>query len=177
MQQILCFFVAIFMFSSLFVSSTKILQEKQKSREAKQDLNIVGRELINHTEKNNGEIKIKEEAYLNSVSTLNNSCEIIGAIFNYEKNIVVAKKTENKILLKKVPTTQMSEENRKNTVNSLLGFLLFEKEKEILINIALENEKDFLMKELFNKMKKNTVFIIGMVGNKAIVSGFEFNTQ
>ena len=80
MQQILCFFVSIFIFSSLFVSSVKPLGEKQKSREAKQNLNTAGREVVNHIEYDNGKFKINEETYLKSISSLNNSCEIIGAI-------------------------------------------------------------------------------------------------
>ena len=71
----------------------------------------------------------------------------------------------------------MNAENRRNTVNFLLRFLFQEKEREIFINIALENEADYLTKELFNKMEDNTVFIVGEVGDKIIVSGFELNTK
>lgn len=177
MQQILCFFVAIFMFSFLFISSTKTLIEKQKSREAKQNLNTVGRELVNHAEEKDGRIKVDEKAYFEKVSSLNNSCEFVGAIFNYDDYIVAVKKNGNEILEKKVSAKQMNAENRRNTVNFLLRFLFQEKEREIFINIALENEADYLTKELFNKMEDNTVFIVGEVGDKIIVSGFELNTK
>lgn len=177
MQQILCFFVAIFMFSSLFATSAKALSEKQKYREAKQNLNNVGREIVNYVESNNGEIEINETAYLKSMFSLNNSCEIVGAIFNYDEYITVVKKTEKEILVKKVYAKQMSQSNRRNTISSLLGFLFAEKDREFYINIVLEEEKDFLNEELFNKMKENTVFIIGKKGNNVIVSGFELNLK
>ena len=177
MQQVLCFFVAIFMFSSLFASSAKTLGEKQKIREAKQNLNTAGREIINHIENNNGEININEESYLKSIATLNNSCEIIGAIFNYEEYIAVAKKMENEVFIKKVFAKQMNESNRRNTVNTLLRFLFNEKEREIYLNIAIEEEGDFLNEELFNTMKKNTVFIVGVKEKNVIVSGFEMNLK
>lgn len=177
MQQILCFFVSIFIFSSLFVSSVKPLGEKQKSREAKQNLNTAGREVVNHIEYDNGKFKINEETYLKSISSLNNSCEIIGAIFNYEECITVAKKKENEVIVKKVSAKQMNKSNRRNSVNSLLGFLFDEKDKEIYINIALEEEGDFFNEELFNKMKENTAFIIGLKESKVIVSGFELIKQ
>lgn len=177
MQQILCFFVAIFMFSSLFATSAKALSEKQKYREAKQNLNTVGREIVNNIESNNGEVEINEKAYLKSMFSLDNSCEIIGAIFNYDEYIAVAKKTEREILVKKVYAKQMSQSNRRNTINFLLGFLFTENDREFYINIALEEEGDFLNEELFNKMKVNTAFIIGKKENNMIVSGFELNLK
>lgn len=177
MQQILCFFVAIFMFSSLFATSAKALSEKQKYREAKQNLNTVGREVVNHIECDEDRIKINEESYLKSISSLDKSCEIIGAIFNYNDCIDVAKKKENEIIVKKVSAKQMNQRNRRNTVNSLLGFLFDEKDKEIYINIALEEDGDYLNNELFNKMKENTAFVIGIKESNVIVSGFELNKQ
>ena len=161
----------------MFVSSVKPLGEKQKSREAKQNLNTAGREVVNHIENDNGKFKINEETYLKSISSLNNSCEIIGAIFNYEECITVAKKKGNEVIVKKVSAKQMNKSNRRNSVNSLLGFLFDEKDKEIYINIALEEEGDFFNEELFNKMKENTAFIIGLKESKVIVSGFELIKQ
>ena len=96
MKQVLCFFVSIFMFSSLFATSAEALAEKQKSRIIKQNINSAGRDILNYIKDDNGQIIIDEEAYLESIKSMNNTGKILGGIFYYNNCISVIKKEKNK---------------------------------------------------------------------------------
>ena len=173
MEQVLCFFVSIFMFSSLFATSAEALAEKQKSRIIKQNINSAGRDILNYIKDDNGQIIIDEEAYLESIKSMNNTGKILGGIFYYNNCISVIKKEKNKYILKRVNAGQMNERNRLNTINSFLAFLCNEKEQKFFINISVENEEDYLTEEFFNNLEQNKVFIVTKTKKNIIVSGFE----
>ena len=175
MEQIVCFFVSIFMFSSLFATSAEALAEKQKSRIIKQNINSAGRDILNYIKNEDSQTIIDEEAYLKSIESMSNTGKIIGGIFYYNNCISVIKKEMNKYVIKSVNTDQMSERNRLNTINNFLSFLCNEKERRFIINISVENEEDHLTEEFFNKLRPNTIFIIAETEKNVIISGFELN--
>lgn len=100
MQQVICFFISVFLFSSLFVSSSGSLVEKHQSRIAKQDLNLSGRDIVNYVKINEGVMEIKEEEYLKNLENSIGIGNLVGGIFYYNNCITVVKKTE-KIILEK----------------------------------------------------------------------------
>ena len=61
MEQIVCFFVSIFMFSSLFATSAEALAEKQKSRIIKQNINSAGRDILNYIKNENSQTIISKK--------------------------------------------------------------------------------------------------------------------
>ena len=98
MQQVICFFISVFLFSSLFVSSSGSLVEKHQNRIAKQDLNLSGRDIVNYVKINEGVMVIKEEEYLKNLENSIGRGEVAGGIFNYKDCItVVEKNVENYI--------------------------------------------------------------------------------
>lgn len=171
MQQIISFFVAIFLFSTLFVSSVDVLLEKQHNRIAKQNLNLTGRDIVNHISYEEGRLRINEKEYLDNISNIIGTGEIIGGIFYYNDSICVLKKNgeQNQI---KIDSSLMNDNNKRNTINYLVDYLIEKDNTKIEVNIAVENEEDYLSEILFNKLKENTVFIIGKLGKNVFLSGF-----
>ena len=63
MQLLLCFFVSIFLFAGAFLSSVSSLTARQQYRLSKQNLNLTGRELVNHISMNlDGTVSLDEAA-------------------------------------------------------------------------------------------------------------------
>lgn len=176
MQQILCFFIAIFLFATLFVSSTDVLVEKQYCRIAKQNLNLSGKEIVNYIVYNEGKVEFDEQGYLNSLDRITNKEEIIGGIFYYKKTIYLFKKGGAKKEVG-IDTSFMNAANKRNTINNLLDYLLEKDEKKTVINMAVENEADYLTETLFNKLEENTVFIVEKMGKNVILSGFVVDVE
>lgn len=177
MGQIVCFFVAIFMFATMFVSSADSLTDKQQTRIAKQNLNLSGREIINNTYFENGKIKINEIDYLKKTEQLNGMGEIIGGVFYYNNCIVAVKNNLGSYEYKKVNTEKMTDTNKRNTINNLIDYLLPKNDSKIVINMSVENEEDCFTEAFFNKPINNTVFIIGKMGEKIFLSGFMLNIE
>lgn len=176
MQQVICFFVSICMFSSLFVASANSLSEKQQSRIAKQNFNLSGRDIVNHINSDAELIKINEREYLNSIEKMIGKAKLIGGIFCYRDRLCVLKKEkEEKEVI--IDISLMNEFNKRNTINNLVNYLLEKEDIKADINMAVENEEDHLTETLFNKLEENTVFIIGKMGKNVILSGFVVDTM
>ena len=178
MQQLLCFFVSIFLFAGAFLSSVSSLTARQQYRLSKQNLNLTGRELINHISINlDGTICVDEAAMLECVSELHFPGKILGGIFAYKNRMAVLKMDDGAIVKREFSTQSMREQNKINTVNNMLRFILDDRSEGLEINIASEDSNDYLTGELFNKLEENTVFIVGYEKNMAFLSGFVLESQ
>lgn len=172
MGQLMGFFITIFMFASLFVSSADALIKTQERRIVKQNLNLSGRSIINYIN--------DEVSYLENLETMNNMGDIVGGIFCYKDEFIIAKRQKNEYELKTIKTENMDENNKINTINNMFMFVCegnINNNKDIKteINMAVENEEDYLTDVFFNKLKDNTIFIISKNGNDVIISGFQLN--
>ena len=178
MQLLLCFFVSIFLFAGAFLSSVSSLTARQQYRLSKQNLILTGRELVNHISMNlDGTVSLDEAAMLECVSELHFPGEILGGIFAYKNSMTVLKMDDGAIVKREFSTQSMREQNKINTVNNMLHFILDDRSEQMEINIASENSNDYLKGELFNKLAENTVFIIGHEKNMVFLSGFVLETQ
>ncbi len=172
MQQLIGFFVSVFLFAGVFVSSVVSLGEQQNYRILKQNLNLLGREVINHIEKDPElGLRIDEAAFFQQIKARNPSGEIAGCIFSYKNSINVLK-TDGGNLTWRIGSKDMDERNKINTINNMMLFLLQDVSKRLEINIASEDTNDYLTEELFNKLGENTVFIVCTQDNKVFLSGF-----
>lgn len=172
MGQLMGFLISIFMFASLFVSSADTLKNTQERRIIKQNMNLSGRSIINYI---NDEI-----SYLKNLETMNNMGDIVGGIFCYKDEIIIAKRQKKEYQLKTIKTANMDENNKVNTINNMLMFVCegnIKNNNDIKteINMAVENEEDYLTNVFFNKLKDNTIFIICQNGKDVIISGFQLN--
>lgn len=177
MQQVICFFISVFLFSSLFVSSSGSLVEKHQNRIAKQDLNLSGRDIVNYVKINEGVMVIKEEEYLKNLENSIGRGEVAGGIFYYNDCITVLKKNGENYIAKKINAASMNDINKRNTINNFVDYLLENKETQTTVNIAVENDVDYLTGELFNKIEENTVFVIGKMEKNVYLSGFVLSTE
>ena len=173
MQQLIGYFISIFLFAGAFVSSAGILVERQEYRISKQNLNLIGRELINYIwiDSEKGK-QIDENAVFERITELNHSGEILGCIFSYESNINVLKRSKEKITKQRIDTKNMYERNKINTINQMMSFILCDLSERFEINIASNDANDYLTEELFNRLAENTVFIIGYQNKNVFLSGF-----
>ena len=71
----------------------------------------------------------------------------------------------------------MNDINKRNTINNLVDYLLENKVTQTTVNIAVENDVDYLTGELFNKIEENTVFVIGEMEKNVYLSGFVLSTE
>lgn len=182
MQQLYAFFISLFLFISLFVSSVGSITGRQNYRNAKRNLNLTGRGIINFTYfDSNGNLTVDEEGFLNDIATLNYSGDILGAIFYYNNQICVQKENRGEFVRQRFSAEKMSEENKINTINQMLYFILSDKYNlkagdSFEINIASDQNNDYIAEELFNKLEENTVFVVGYCKGHVFLSGFVLNT-
>ena len=171
MQQLMAFFLVIFMFAGTFAVSAGAIADRQGYRIAKQELNLLGREVVNHIRKDSV-LQVDAHAFLHQIATRGYQGEIIGCIFFYGKQIQVLKIKEGIISDRRIDVTELSERNRINTVNNMVNFLAEQDTERYEINIAAADSNDYLAEELFNRLQENTVFILGYHKNRILLSGF-----
>lgn len=177
MQFLLAFFVSIFLFVSLFVTSIGNIVEKKEYRIAKQNLNLTGREIVNYISFDEEQkIVVHEESFLRSIAKSNNVGNILGGIFCYEDviSVIDLKFRDNSKI--SIPTISMNEENKVNTINNMVNFIISGIEN-YEINISLNDIEDIMKDEFFNKIEKNTFFIIGEIRDCIYISGFNIETE
>lgn len=182
MQQLIAFFISVFLFASLFLSSIESISDRQQYRIAKQDLNLLGRDIVNFTYlDSDGNIVIDENNFLRNIINLNRFGDILGGIFFYEGNIRILKITGEDFFCRDISAVSMNEQNKINTVNQMLYFILGDtteingNSETTEINISVNNSNDYLVNELYNKLEENTFFIIGNRKGHVFLSGFVVN--
>lgn len=173
MQQIVCFFVAAFLFVSASVTSSVSMAAGASRRAAKQNLNLIGRELVCHMDKSEqGEILIEEDAFFKTVQELYYNGTIPGCIFIYQNKMNVMKQEEDQLVRLQISTAGMEERNKINIVNQMVLFIAPELLSPISVNIAEHSSDDYLTEELFSYLPENAVFLIAEAQGKLFVSGF-----
>ena len=173
MQQIVCFFVAAFLFVSASVTSSVSMAAGASRRAAKQNLNLIGRELVCYSNINvQGELRIEEEAFFKTVRELYYHGTIPGCIFVYQDKMNVIKQEGERLVRLQISTAKMEERNKINIVNQMVLFIAPELLPPISVNIAEHSSEDYLTEELFSYLPENAVFLIAEAQGKLFVSGF-----
>lgn len=179
MQQITAFLISIFLFAAAFAASASSMIDSSYRKNAKQDLNLIGRDIVNYTGIDSaGNIFINENTLYKEIKKLYYSGEIIGCIFVYHSKIsVISDPIGAGTGSRYIDTGGMSDQNKVNIINGLLYSIIPDESRHFEINIALEDENDYMVKDFYNCLRDNTVFIIANERNKIIISGYVVNSN
>jgi len=172
-HQIIVWMVMTFFCVILFISMVFGTNDSFERRNNKQNLNLAGREIVNHVYNNNdNKLIINETEYVASLNNLIKGDNFCGSIFVYKNYVCYINRNLEKSNI--VYFNEISDVSVIDKINFLLNDLI--KDDLLISKIEIGSlEKEMVYNSVFNSIDGVTVFLVMRTKKYYTVSGYSLS--
>lgn len=170
MYHVLLWVLSLFLSVAVFITTFTGISETADKRLLKQNINLVGKEIVNHVYEEDGDIHIREKQFVQAVSEQIRNDGFIGSLFIYDSYATAVDVSGEEAI--PVFFSDKREEEISTQINVLLRSILPSDGRHMGIRFQCNSEKDKDITFFSNLEEKPMIFLVLRGKKYYTVSGY-----